>query len=262
MVEAAVTDVVGPAVAAEDPDGLLVQVLFVLQDLGRLRATVLGSSLERGNERLDGLGVRLAIGHGVEVRRDKILGLSRRLVVSCHGFQLADQAVTHRLVTQQHAQTVLGIVLEQGVRPRRPATLCVHRIRRRSGRTAPDGRATRGVRDVHAIAEQLGDQLGVRRFGAAGAGAGELQQRLLELAALDRGILERRLLGHVVNAVVEHVLLRQLAFRGHHRQRVGGAHVHAHAAAHAVERGHGQRVLQAGSGLAHAGTLTATPRFS
>ena len=55
---------------------------------------------------------------------------------------------------------------------------------------APDGGAAGGVRDVHTIAEQLGDELRVRSLAAARAGAGELKQRLLELAALDAGLLE------------------------------------------------------------------------
>ena len=189
-----------------------------------------------------------------------ILGLSRRLVVSCHGFQLADQAVTHRLVTQQHAQAVLGVVLEQGVRPRRPATLGVHRIRRRSGRTAPDGRATRGVGDVHAIAEQTWvTRLGVRRLGATGAGAGELQQRLLELAALDRGILERRACR---TRCPRSSRTRPAAPAGFPwiplPASLDGAHVHAHAAAHAVERrdGHACTCRPACGLAAFAGTMT------
>ena len=43
---------------------------------------------------------------------------------------------------------------------------------------------------IHSVAEQLGNQLGVRSFAAACAGAGELKQGLLELAALDGGLLE------------------------------------------------------------------------
>ena len=51
--------------------------------------------------------------------------------------------------------------------------------------------------------------------------------------------------GHLGHAVVEHVLLVQLALLGHHGQRPSGrAGAHAHAAAHAVQRadGHGELV--------------------
>ena len=41
---------------------------------------------------------------------------------------------------------------------------------------------------IHAVAEQLGDQLDIGGLAAARAGAGELEQRLLELAALHGGL--------------------------------------------------------------------------
>jgi hypothetical protein len=69
-------------------------------------------------------------------------------------------------------------------------TVFVDAIGNRRCAAAPDGAAARGVADDHALAEQLGDQLGVRRLAAAGTGARELQQRLIELAALDRLALD------------------------------------------------------------------------
>ncbi len=82
-----------------------------------------------------------------------------------------------------HAQAVLSVVLEQGVAPCGAASslLVVYGLR---GGTAPDGGAAGGVGDVHLLAEQLGDQAGVRSLGAACAGAGELKQRLVELRTL------------------------------------------------------------------------------
>ena len=50
---------------------------------------------------------------------------------------------------------------------------------------AVDGRATGGVRDHSAVAEQLGEQFDVGRFAATGAGPRELKQRLQELDILD-----------------------------------------------------------------------------
>ena len=57
------------------------------------------------------------------------------------------------------------------------------------------------------VAEQLGDETGIAGLGAAGAGAGELQHGLTELAALDGVVLHVLLLGDLVHAVVEHFLL-------------------------------------------------------
>ena len=95
--------------------------------------------------------------------------------------------------------------------------------------------AAGGVGDEHLIAEQLGGQLGVRSLAAAAASAGELKQGLLELAALDSGLLELLgdfLLGGQVDAVLEHGLLVALGVDGGHLQSLvlGGAGGHAGAA--------------------------------
>ena len=65
------------------------------------------------------------------------------------------------------------------------------RIRHRGRGAAVDRGAAGGVGDLHAVAEELGDQLDIRCFAAAGASAGELEERLFELAALD-GFLGHR----------------------------------------------------------------------
>ena len=122
--------------------------------------------------------------------------------------------------------------------------LLVGAVGRGSRGTTPDGGAAGGVGNVHMVAEQLGDETGIAGLGAAGAGAGELQHGLLELAALDGVVLHILLLGHLGHAVVEHILLRKLALLSHHGQRVDGACAHADAAAHAVQRadGHGELI--------------------
>ena len=62
----------------------------------------------------------------------------------------------------------------------------------------------RGVGHVHPLAAHLGNQAGIGGLGTAGAGAGELQQGLLELAVLDGGIaLHVGLGGHLGHHVVE-----------------------------------------------------------
>ena len=83
--------------------------------------------------------------------------------------------------TQPEAE--LGVVLEQRVRPRRPAPVGADGPRRGRKVAAVDRRAAGRVGDCQTIAEQLREQLQVRGFAAAGAGAGELEQRLEELRA-------------------------------------------------------------------------------
>ncbi len=253
VIESAVSDIVGPAVAAEDPHRLLGQVLLVGKDarreLGHLSGA-LGSSaqsLDVGRSRsLGGFSVSAGLKPGAR----RVGQLAGRTAALDEGLGVYNHLVLHGLVAQKHAHAVLGVVLKQRVRPGRAVAVGVHRVGRRSRRTAPDGRAARGVGDVHTIAEQLGDQARVRGLGAAGTRAGELQQRALELAGLHRGALKLGLAGDLVHAVVEHRLLVQLVSDGHHRQRVGRALDDAQAAAHAIERRDGQHVLHVGAHLA------------
>src|SRR6185437_11662128 len=112
---------------------------------------------------------------------------------------------------------------EQRVRPRRSATLFIGAVRGGGKVAAVDGGAAGGVRDEHAVAEELRHEFDVRRFAAAGTSAGEFKQRLQKLnvfhlaeaecAALrfgnlqeevpirSFGLAERRLSHHVDGAV-------------------------------------------------------------
>ena len=141
----------------------------------------------------------------------------------------------------------------------------VHGVRSGGSGAAPDRGAAGGVGNEHLIAEQLGSQLGVRSLAAAAASAGELEQGLLELAALNGGLLELSshfFLGGQVDAVLKHGLLVTLRVDGGHLQGLvlGGAGGHAGAAAGAVQRrddhgevhagdtGHGLGLGASGSG--------------
>ena len=93
---------------------------------------------------------------------------------------------------EAQAQAELGIVLEQRVGPGRAAALGVRGPGRRRQVAAVDRRAAGGVGDLQAVAEQLREQLEVRRLAAAGAGAGELEQRLEELRAAHLGEVDAR----------------------------------------------------------------------
>ena len=102
-------------------------------------------------------------------------------------------AILRLLVDRQaEAHAELGTVFEQRVRPRRALALGRLRVRRARQVAAVNRRAARGVADQHAIAEQLRDELHVRRLAAAGAGPGELEQRQQELRTLDRVELDLR----------------------------------------------------------------------
>ncbi len=154
---------------------------------------------------------------------------------------------------QAHAQAELGVIFEQRVGPGRAAAFVVGAVGRSGQVAAVDGGAAGGVGDHHAVAEQLGHQLDVRGLAAAGAGAGELEQRLEQLhvlhlvqgenSAVGLGDLEeeipvggfafaqRRLGHHVDGAVLDFALA------------LGRADLHAQGAAGAIFGRHLQGVL-------------------
>ena len=132
-----------------------------------------------------------AVVHGVEIALGSRLQAVGRLVALAQLLDIADQAACGWPGLRQiHTVAVLGVVLKQGVCPGGAVAVLVDGVGSGGSGTAPDGGAAGGVGDIHPVAEQLGGQLGIRGLAAAGAGAGELKQGLLELAALDGGLLE------------------------------------------------------------------------
>ena len=95
------------------------------------------------------------------------------------------------------AETELGVVLEQAVAPRRAAALVVGAVRRGRQVAAVDAAASGGVGDQQVIAEQLRQQLEVRRLAASRARAAELEQRPAQLAGLHRRRVPLRRVGLV-----------------------------------------------------------------
>ena len=93
------------------------------------------------------------------------------------------EVVADLLLAEVEAEAVLGVILEQGVCPGGTLAFLVDGVRRGRSRAAPDGAAAGSVGDHHVIAEQLSYEASIAGLGAACAGAGELEVRLLELAA-------------------------------------------------------------------------------
>ena len=179
MIQAAVTDVISPAVAAEDPEALLGRYCLSFR-----------ISLDSSQPQASRAAIRafcgLVVGLGVVLGLQELVDDSIQLsVLTLQGLDLGDQVRADGLITDLHTQTMLGVVLEQGVDPCGAVTgLFVGGVRADRSGTTPDRGAAGGVGDEHLLAEQLGDQAGVRGLGAASAGAGELKQRLVELRTL------------------------------------------------------------------------------
>ena len=256
VVESAVADVVSPAVAAKDPDGLLDEVvcegvellgfllvafskaLFEFSDSGAL---LFDLSLVGLRSVLDSFKKRLALGAAFA---------GEELVDQFEGeaFELVD--------AQAHAETELSVVFEEGVGPGRAAAVGALTVRGGRQVAAVNGGAARRVGDHGSVAEELTQEFHIRSLAAAGAGAGILKERAAELAALDGGRVGQFgfRFGEVEEEGVvlgfgfsQRLLLLHidgfLAFLG---LRLGGAHFDAGAAASAVFRSDLDRELQAG----------------
>ena len=184
MVQPAVADVVGPAVPSVHPHGLLDEVLAVLPEVAAILVVRARGDARQGRYRLVGALPRpLGLVEPVEPRGQGILqGLVRAAGqerTRPHG-----QLLALLLDGEAHAKAELRVVLEERVGEGRPVSPAVGGVGDAGGGRAPGLSASRSVGQIHAVAEELRHQLHIGRLAASGAGAGELQQRLLELAPL------------------------------------------------------------------------------
>ena len=241
MVHAAVTDVIGPSVATEGPDGLLTKhVPHIIEGLElRLVPLTLREGLGQGlcQRRTSGTGA-LHLSAVVQ----PLLGTEGHRCGGCLILRNGTGQVCCRLLTgvdgQVHTIAKLCTILQQGVFPSGPSPLFVYRIGGGRCAAAPDRGASGGIGNVHPVPEQLGYQLNVGGLTATSASAGEFKERLLELAALHRFLGEGEvLLGNLFLAVVVNGLLVHLRIQRLHGQCLGlcRACLHAGAAASAVQ---------------------------
>ena len=255
MIQAAEADIIGPAVSAEDPHGFLRQEVLVGQGLlCKLAdlAVISGGLFQLSDQSVGSNPVSAGIVKGINILSASLL---HGLVVGLCGdlVDIFSQSAADSLLTQSHTETELGVILEQRVLPSRAMALLIYRIRSRRRGAAPNGGTAGSVGDKHSVAKQLGSQLGVRSLAAAGAGAGELEQGLLELAALHGGFLKLGgNLGLLVQstAVIKDLLAGTLGIDRLHNQSLLTLHARAYlsagTAAGAVQGGNGHNKLHAG----------------
>ena len=154
------------------------------------------------------------------------------------------------------AHAVFRVVLKQGSAYSRALPFRIFGIREGGEGGCPNLRAAGGCGNIHSVTEKLSDQLGVRGFTAAGAGAGELKQRLLELAAL-YGIYTERILHFLLSSIFEMLSFCFMLIKRLHGNRFFfcRAAVDAGTASRAVERSHLNAVFQSfqsfASGVRH-----------
>ena len=168
MVQAAVADVVGPTVPAEDPQGGRGQQVGVLQDV--LRVGVLGIDLAQGRQGLAQVPGLRGVHLGQPGFGDAGKGRVFRHALH-HDFQRCPAGAQ----ADGHAVAELGVVLKQGVGPSGAFPGLVHHVGHAGHRGPPDGGAAGGIGNHRPVPKQLGDQFGIGGLPAAGAGPGVLQ---------------------------------------------------------------------------------------
>ena len=191
VVEAAVADVVGPAVAADDPDGFVDEVVGNEVEAHGVGGAERSEFCTKGGDAGTLVG-DLGLGglRGAEDRVDEER-------VELRSEELEEGAGVCGALVGGEAQTEaeLGVVFEEGVGPCGAAAVFIGAIRRGGEVAAVDGGAAGGVGHDEAVAVELREEFEVRGLAAAGAGAGEFDERGEELRALHGGEIEAGAVG-------------------------------------------------------------------
>ncbi len=183
VIQSAVADVVGPTVAAHDPYGLLDEAVGNAdQILGAVVAGFRQFVLQGGN----------AFALFIDARFSGLVGVQNCVHQICAQFLFKLRQQFARIFVllvdgQAHAQTKLGVIFKQRVRPRGSASVGIHSPRGGGEVAAVDGGTACGVGDDGAVTEELGDQFHVGGLTASRAGAAEFKQRAEQLRILDGG---------------------------------------------------------------------------
>ena len=192
VIEAAVADIVSPSVTADDPDAAPDQMIDDRQQIERERFL---DPQQPGLQLRDPDPLRADVGLLDLWCLGDRLGELRPDLVREAGQQRQRQR--KMLVGREpEAKPELGVVLEQRIRPCRPAAFGILCPGRDGQVAAVDRGAAGGIGDLQPVAEQLAQQLEIRRLAAAAAGAGKLEQRLQELHAADIGEIHPRAIVH------------------------------------------------------------------
>ena len=254
MIQTAVADVVGPAVAAVHPHGLLGHIFAALEDLGHhslLLSAELGA-LQHGQQLVGSHGGGIQVVIGLQPLGDG--GLHGGILG--HAVQLLNElrhSSTQLLHSQAHTIGELGVVFKQGVGPCHALAFLILAVRHAGHSGTPGLGAAGGVGQVHLVAVELGQELDVGRLAAAGAGPVELHQGLAQLAALECELVDAVVLFRQSLQILPACLIQGNLVGGNHLQRLAalGAGGNAAAAAGAIQGGYTHGVLEA----VHLGTL-------
>ena len=187
VIQSAVTDVVCPTVAAEDPNGLLNYAVCAVFDCGKsglefafgfgngvIEVSVYGSLNFLGN---------VCVFHIFEPEF-KCVAYARACAEFDSLIHKGSESCSASFVSEIHAVTKLCIVLEERVAPGGTVAVFIEGVRAGGSGAAVNGRTSGSVSNYHSVTEELSDKFYIRSFAATCASAGEFKQRLKELAAL------------------------------------------------------------------------------
>ena len=146
VIQTAVTDIVSPAVAAENPHGWFGQQVGVFNDVFRVCIGIC-KFLRFLQQNFSGCSGGFAVVH----RSHPCLCRYADSVIQ--SFDCGLQLVSSRIDGGCHTETEFRVILEQGICPCRTSALFVDGIRCRRSRSAPNRGATCRVRDEHAVTE-------------------------------------------------------------------------------------------------------------
>mmetsp|Transcript_65363 Transcript_65363/g.169847 ORF Transcript_65363/g.169847 Transcript_65363/m.169847 type:complete len:223 (+) Transcript_65363:223-891(+) len=189
MVNAAEADVVGPAVAAHHPHagpGEEVPQSPHLLEL-RWQRLRIGLQLQKPLQSVAHNLADLLVVLLLQPLHQGALHLGRAhasLDGSLDALGDVQPALVHG---EHHPQAVLCVVLEQAVAPRHAtAGLLVHSVGDPARSRTPNAAAPGGVREDHALPEELRQQLGIWSLPATLASSAELEEWLIKLGTLHR----------------------------------------------------------------------------
>ena len=126
MVKTAETDIVCPSVTAEDPYGLLGEVILLSEDFLSIIAAAL---FKLSYKSICCSAVLLAVIYCCKVSICGSLDLCADAFFSCKSRNLLNKVISERLLAEVHTVTVLCVILKEGVCPCRALAVLICCIR-------------------------------------------------------------------------------------------------------------------------------------
>ena len=189
MVNAAIADVICPAVAAEGPHALSREEIGIFTDKVGIVIRMRSNSCKKP--------IRCSAGCFRVFRIFKICRTFLRcdtMIAQCT--DMSKELCAHALLPHQEAKGILGSILKQTHCPCRSPAAAVCTVWRGRHGAAVCRRAARGIGNIHVIAEQLCHQLDIGRLPASRACAGEFKVRLGKLGIFHTQSIHRIPLHH------------------------------------------------------------------